>query len=53
VAASIYLVYVLEIVKFRGLRARQLRTADPSTSEHEIDAQVERDIETGEFNRVG
>jgi UDP-GlcNAc:undecaprenyl-phosphate/decaprenyl-phosphate GlcNAc-1-phosphate transferase len=51
-AASVYLVYVLEILKFRGLRARQMRNADPGTSEHEIDAQVERDIETGEFDRL-
>jgi hypothetical protein len=29
-----------------------LRTADPTTSEHEIDAQVQRDIETGEFDRL-
>ncbi|HTX47543.1 MAG TPA: MraY family glycosyltransferase [Solirubrobacteraceae bacterium] len=50
--ASVYLVYVLEIFKFRGLRARQMRTADPATSEHQIDAQVEHDIETGEFDRV-
>jgi UDP-GlcNAc:undecaprenyl-phosphate GlcNAc-1-phosphate transferase len=52
-AASVYLVYVLEIFKFRGLRARELRSADPATSEHEIDAQVTRDLETGEFERVG
>ena len=26
---------------------------DPDTSEHEIDQQVQRDIETGEFDRVG
>jgi UDP-GlcNAc:undecaprenyl-phosphate GlcNAc-1-phosphate transferase len=52
-AATIYLVYVLEILKFRGIRAQDLRKADPDTSEHEIDVQVERDIETGEFNRVG
>jgi UDP-GlcNAc:undecaprenyl-phosphate GlcNAc-1-phosphate transferase len=51
-AASVYLVYVLEILKFRGLRARQMRTADPDTSEHEIDARVQHDIETGEFERV-
>jgi UDP-GlcNAc:undecaprenyl-phosphate GlcNAc-1-phosphate transferase len=51
-AASVYLVYVLEILKFRGLRAWQMRTADPGTSEHEIDAQVERDIETGEFDSL-
>ncbi len=53
VAASIYLVYVLEIFKFRGLRTRELRTVDPDTSEHEIDEAVRRDVETGEFERVG
>ena len=51
--ASVYLVYVLEILKFRGSRARELRTVDPETSEHEIDVRVQRDIETGEFERVG
>jgi UDP-GlcNAc:undecaprenyl-phosphate/decaprenyl-phosphate GlcNAc-1-phosphate transferase len=51
-AASVYLVYVLEILKFRGLRARQMRTADPGTSEHEIDTRVAHDIETGEFDRI-
>ncbi len=50
--ASIYLVYVLEIFKFKGLRAIDLRRVDPATSEHEIDQTVERDIETGEFERV-
>jgi UDP-GlcNAc:undecaprenyl-phosphate/decaprenyl-phosphate GlcNAc-1-phosphate transferase len=52
VAASVYLVFVLEILKLRGFRARQLRQADPDTSEHEIDAHVERDLETGEFPAV-
>jgi UDP-GlcNAc:undecaprenyl-phosphate GlcNAc-1-phosphate transferase len=52
VAASVYLVYVLEIFKFKGLRSLELRNADPDTTEHEIEAQVERDIETGEFERV-
>jgi UDP-GlcNAc:undecaprenyl-phosphate/decaprenyl-phosphate GlcNAc-1-phosphate transferase len=51
-AASVYLVYVLEIFKFKGLRARELRRMDPDTTEHEIDRRVERDIETGEFERV-
>jgi UDP-GlcNAc:undecaprenyl-phosphate GlcNAc-1-phosphate transferase len=51
-AASIYLVYVLEILKFRRRRARELRTIDPDTSEHQIDVRVEHDIETGEFERV-
>jgi UDP-GlcNAc:undecaprenyl-phosphate/decaprenyl-phosphate GlcNAc-1-phosphate transferase len=51
-AASIYLVYVLEIVKFKRLRAIELRRTDPGTAEHEIDEQVKRDLETGEFERV-
>lgn len=51
-AASVYLVYVLEILKFKGRRTIELRRADPSTSEHEIDESVQRDIETGEFERV-
>ena len=49
VAASLYLVWVLEILKFRRVRAWQLRRADPETAEHEIDEQVERELETGEF----
>jgi UDP-GlcNAc:undecaprenyl-phosphate GlcNAc-1-phosphate transferase len=52
-AASVYLVYVLEIFKFKRRRARELRTVNPETSEHEIDVRVEHDIETGEFERVG
>jgi UDP-GlcNAc:undecaprenyl-phosphate/decaprenyl-phosphate GlcNAc-1-phosphate transferase len=52
-AASIYLVYVLEILKFKRHRAREMRTLDPDTSEYEIEARVSRDIETGEFERVG
>ena len=51
-AASLYLVWVLEILKFRRVRAWQLRRADPDTSEHEIDEQVERELETGEFGQV-
>jgi UDP-GlcNAc:undecaprenyl-phosphate/decaprenyl-phosphate GlcNAc-1-phosphate transferase len=48
-AASVYLVYVLEILKLRRLRAWQLRREDPDTSEHQIDTQVQEDLETGEF----
>ncbi|MDE3131407.1 MAG: undecaprenyl/decaprenyl-phosphate alpha-N-acetylglucosaminyl 1-phosphate transferase, partial [Acidobacteriota bacterium] len=50
--ASVYLVYVLEIFKFKSLRTIQLRRVDPDTSEHEIVASVEREIETGEFDAV-
>jgi UDP-GlcNAc:undecaprenyl-phosphate GlcNAc-1-phosphate transferase len=52
-AASVYLVYVLEILKFKGLRTIQIRRMEPRRSEQEIEAVVERDIETGEFERVG
>ena len=51
-AASFYLVYVLEILKLRRLRAWQLRREDPDTTEHEIDERVERELETGEFRSV-
>jgi UDP-GlcNAc:undecaprenyl-phosphate GlcNAc-1-phosphate transferase len=51
-AASFYLVYVLEIFKFRRVRERQLRAADPGTAEHEIEARVARELETGEFQAV-
>jgi UDP-GlcNAc:undecaprenyl-phosphate/decaprenyl-phosphate GlcNAc-1-phosphate transferase len=51
-AASVYLIYVLEIFKFKGLRTIEIRRADPDTTEHEIDHQVAKDIETGEFEKV-
>ena len=52
VGASIWAIYVLEILKFRRFREFQMRRADPDTSEHEIDEQVEREIETGEFRSI-
>jgi len=56
-AASVYLVLVLEILKFRRFRERQLRkealehgeTPDPDTIEHEI----VREVETGDFEALG
>src|SRR3954453_14112101 len=51
-AASVYLVYVLEILKLRRLRSWQLPRGDPETNEHEIDAAVRHDLETGEFPAV-
>ncbi len=51
-AASVYLIYVLEIFKFKGLRTIEIRRSDPTRSEHEIDDQVIKDIETGEFEKV-
>jgi len=53
VAASIYLVYVLEILKFKSFRVRELRRSSPETGEHELEAQAEREVETGEFEAVG
>jgi UDP-GlcNAc:undecaprenyl-phosphate GlcNAc-1-phosphate transferase len=52
VAASVYLVYVLEILKLKRFRTRQLRREHPETDEYEIDEQVERELETGEFRSL-
>ena len=51
-ATSVYLVYVLEIFKFKGLRAQDLRAARPQVSEAEIEATVSHDVETGDFEKV-
>jgi UDP-GlcNAc:undecaprenyl-phosphate/decaprenyl-phosphate GlcNAc-1-phosphate transferase len=51
VAASVYLVYVLEIVKFRRFRERQLAKQEGMT-QAEIDEEIDREIETGEFPAV-
>jgi UDP-GlcNAc:undecaprenyl-phosphate GlcNAc-1-phosphate transferase len=51
-AASVYLVYVLEILKFRSLDAMRLRRVRPETTEAEIDADVEEHLQTGEFESV-
>jgi hypothetical protein len=50
-------VIVLEILKFRRLREVQLRrqaeTGDiPALSEREIEAEIAREVETGEFETV-
>jgi UDP-GlcNAc:undecaprenyl-phosphate GlcNAc-1-phosphate transferase len=52
VAASVYLVYVLEILKFRRLDAIRLRRLRPHASPAEIESGVTRDFETGEFQSV-
>jgi UDP-GlcNAc:undecaprenyl-phosphate/decaprenyl-phosphate GlcNAc-1-phosphate transferase len=57
-AASIYLVIVLEILKFKRFRERELRrqveTGEiPALSESEIEDEVEREVETGDFEAVG
>ncbi len=52
VAASVYLVYVLEIFKFRRLDAIRLRRLRPEASLAEIERDVVKDFETGEFQTV-
>lgn len=57
VAASVYLVYVLEILKFRRFRERQLRReaiehGEPPPAQEVLDAEIEREVETGEFEAV-
>ena len=47
-AASVYLVVVLEILKLRSFRSRQLALRGPATPE-EVDAGVVRELETGSF----
>ncbi|HEX4188056.1 MAG TPA: MraY family glycosyltransferase [Solirubrobacteraceae bacterium] len=51
-AASVYLVYVLEILKFRRLDAMRLRLLRPEASPAEIELDVVKDFETGEFQAV-
>jgi UDP-GlcNAc:undecaprenyl-phosphate GlcNAc-1-phosphate transferase len=52
VAASVYLVYVLEILKFRRLDAIRLRRLRPEASPAEIELDVAKDLETGEFQAL-
>jgi UDP-GlcNAc:undecaprenyl-phosphate/decaprenyl-phosphate GlcNAc-1-phosphate transferase len=57
VAASVYLVYVLEILKLKRFRQFQLRNeselaGEPAPDEDEVRARVERELETGEFEAV-
>lgn len=51
-AASVYLVYVLEILKFRRLDALRLRRLRPEASSAEIERDVTLDLETGEYDAV-
>jgi UDP-GlcNAc:undecaprenyl-phosphate GlcNAc-1-phosphate transferase len=52
VAASVYLVYVLEILKFRRMDAVRLRRLRPEASVGEIEHDIARDLETGEIAAV-
>jgi UDP-GlcNAc:undecaprenyl-phosphate/decaprenyl-phosphate GlcNAc-1-phosphate transferase len=51
-AASVYLIYVLEILKFRRLATIRLRRMRPEASVAEIQSSVEEKLETGEFDAV-
>lgn len=51
-AASVYLVYVLEILKFRRLATARLRRLRPDATAAEIEMDVVRDFETGEMEAV-
>jgi UDP-GlcNAc:undecaprenyl-phosphate GlcNAc-1-phosphate transferase len=56
-AASIYLVIVLEILKFKRFRERELQrqveTGEiPALSASEMNSEIEREVETGEFRAV-
>jgi UDP-GlcNAc:undecaprenyl-phosphate GlcNAc-1-phosphate transferase len=51
-AASAYLVYVLEILKLRRISAIRIRRLRPDISETEVDADVDRQMETGEFEAM-
>jgi UDP-GlcNAc:undecaprenyl-phosphate/decaprenyl-phosphate GlcNAc-1-phosphate transferase len=50
--ASVYLVYVLEILKFRRLDAIRLRRLRPQASPAEIESGIAHDLATGEFQAV-
>src|SRR5215218_2977457 len=57
ITASVYLVFLLEIFKFRRFRERQLRreaVADgrPALSDADIQQEIEREVETGEFQAI-
>ena len=53
-AASVYLVVVLEILKLRGVRSRQLASARAGTQPlpNEVDEGVARELETGSFEAL-
>jgi UDP-GlcNAc:undecaprenyl-phosphate/decaprenyl-phosphate GlcNAc-1-phosphate transferase len=51
-AASVYLVYVLEILKFRRLDTHRLRRLRPDASADEIERSVALHLETGEYEAV-
>jgi UDP-GlcNAc:undecaprenyl-phosphate/decaprenyl-phosphate GlcNAc-1-phosphate transferase len=57
-ASSVYLVVVLEILKFRRFREVELRrkveTGEiPALTDQDIEHEIEREVETGEFEALG
>jgi len=52
IGASVYLVYVLEILKFRRLDTIRLRRLRPEATPAEIEGDVARHLETGEMDVV-
>src|SRR4051812_23436414 len=52
-AASVYLVYVLEILKFKRLAALRVRRTRPEATEDDVEADVTQRLETGEWEAVG
>ncbi len=46
--ASVYVIYTLEILKLKRRRMAQ----EPGTAEFEIESEIEREIETGEFGAL-
>jgi UDP-GlcNAc:undecaprenyl-phosphate GlcNAc-1-phosphate transferase len=52
VAASVYLVYVLEILKFRRLDSLRIRRLRPDASPAEVERSVALHLETGEYDAV-
>ena len=51
-AASFYVIYVLEILKLRIFRFRQAAAAGEAHDVGEVDREVERELETGQFEAV-
>jgi UDP-GlcNAc:undecaprenyl-phosphate GlcNAc-1-phosphate transferase len=51
-AASVYLIVVLEILKLRRVRWRQMVRVGASGTPDEVDRQVADELETGEFRAV-
>jgi UDP-GlcNAc:undecaprenyl-phosphate GlcNAc-1-phosphate transferase len=51
-ASSVYLVYLLEILKFRRLDTLRVRGLRPEASAAEIERDVARDLETGELQVI-